>query len=111
MLTDITDTEGKYSFTNLATGYYTVEMSKAGYLPMRFNVSLEEGTNDPKNGYLSLDNLETPNDFRVVLTWGIYPTDLDSHLYGKLPQTLCMYTMRTRLTLSAEKVSNLIVMM
>ena len=81
--TGITDTEGKYSYSSIETGYYTVEMSRTNYMPTRFNVSLEEGANE-HNGYLSLNNLETPNDFRVVLTWGIYPTDLDSHLYGKL---------------------------
>lgn len=34
------------------------------------------------NGYLSRQNL-TAGEYRVVLTWGIYPTDTDSHIYGK----------------------------
>ena len=83
-LSGITDSEGNYEYTGIEAGYYTVRMSKQGYIDTEFNVTLDEGDGNISNGYLSRE-MNDSNEFRAVLTWGIYPTDLDAHLYGKTP--------------------------
>lgn len=89
ILRGTTDSSGKYDYSNnnLEAGYYTVKMSKTGYIDTVFNITLnaydanDANTRNVDNGYLSKEM--DSNEFRVVLTWGIYPTDLDSHLYGR----------------------------
>ncbi len=77
-----TDTEGKLSYSGISSGYYTVVMTKTDFTEARFNVTLNEGDDNTDCGYLSRMNL-AEGEYRVVLTWGVYPTDLDSHIYGK----------------------------
>lgn len=77
-----TDGSGNYSFT-LPAGYYTVEMSKEGYTTGYFNLTISGGkTINNKNASIS-PIMTFEKDFRVVLTWGANPSDLDSHLFGK----------------------------
>ncbi len=75
---------GNYSFTGLPEGYYTMEVSRPGYYNSYKNIIATNST--------SLQNLSlTPviyygtEDLRIVLEWGRYPTDLDSHLTGPRP--------------------------
>ncbi len=77
-----TDAGGKFSYSGIDAGYYTVVMTLDGYTEARFNATFNEGTNNDNIGCLSRRNL-AEGQYRVVLTWGVYPTDLDSHLYGK----------------------------
>ena len=77
-----TDENGTYSLT-LPAGYYTVEMSKDGYATGYFNVTISCGkTINNKNASIS-PIMTFGKDFRVVLTWGANPSDLDSHLFGQ----------------------------
>lgn len=79
----VSDLNGQYKFT-LPAGYYTIEMSKEGYTTGYFNISIAGGK-DLTNQNVSISpNMEFTKDFRVVLTWGQNPSDLDSHLIGKL---------------------------
>ena len=77
-----TDENGTYSLT-LPAGYYTVEMSKDGYATGYFNLTISGGkTINNKNASIS-PIMTFGKDFRVVLTWGANPSDLDSHLFGQ----------------------------
>lgn len=69
---------------SLNPGNYTLEIIKENYITNHINIAvvLDETktynvTLSPENSSIDADNL------RIVLTWGEYPWDLDSHLYGK----------------------------
>lgn len=69
---------------SLNLGNYTLEIIKENYITNHINIAvvLDETktynvTLSPENSSIDTDNL------RIVLTWGEYPWDLDSHLYGK----------------------------
>ena len=69
---------------SLNHGNYTLEIIKENYITNHINIAvvLDETktynvTLSPENSSIDTDNL------RIVLTWGEYPWDLDSHLYGK----------------------------
>ena len=75
---------GFYSFSSLAAGYYTAEVSGAGYNTTYFTVLCVGGETTANQ-----DAVVTPTIasgvVRIVLTWGLTPHDLDSHLTGPLP--------------------------
>ena len=82
-----TDSNGKYEYKlrnfltatiGLPVGPYTVLASKDGYVTSFFNVTVLPGkTNGNQNGSLTPE--VTGGDYRIVLTWGSTPSDLDSH--------------------------------
>jgi len=73
---------GTYSFT-LNAGYYTIEMQKSEYSTGYINVTvMGDVTVANQNG--SISPYMAGSQFRVVLTWGSNPQDLDSHLVGNL---------------------------
>ncbi|XKH50521.1 cell wall-binding repeat-containing protein [Chryseomicrobium palamuruense] len=76
-----TNQQGLYKDATLPVGYYTVEIKKSGYIS-NFMTLLSLGPNYPlvKNGSITPELLA--DELRVVLTWGEYPRDLDSHLKG-----------------------------
>lgn len=67
----------------LPAGNYTIEANKNGYITSTLNIYVI-------NGYTrsGLDIVMTPtisdDNFRIVLTWGENPRDLDSHVQGTL---------------------------
>lgn len=75
-----TDANGAYTLNNLA-GYYTAEFSKEGFVTGFANVFAADNQG-------SQDAVLTPilssNEYRIVLTWGEHPRDIDSHVAGKL---------------------------
>lgn len=74
-----TDSYGSYSL-EMEEGNYTAEFSKEGFITSYANVVCFDGN------YTSQDGSMTPvmeeNEYRIVLTWGESPRDLDSHLSG-----------------------------
>ena len=72
-----TDLDGKYSL-ELPSGYYTIEIVKDGYI-----TSYMEIVSVPYIGVQSIAISPELNsdEYRIVLTWGERPWDLDSHLY------------------------------
>lgn len=76
-----TDETGTFTIPGMATGTFTMTITADGYLDVTIeNVVIVEGRND-------LDPLvvtEAPpaGAYRIVLTWGERPSDLDSHLTG-----------------------------
>ncbi len=79
--TTITDSYGNYSL-NLPIGNYTLNASKNGYVSTMINIVVQKGIATVKNGSIS-PNVSGDN-FRIVLTWGANPEDVDSHVQGKL---------------------------
>lgn len=77
--TTSTDANGYYSI-DLPSGYYTFELSCANYTPGQINVAVEGNTSKSANG--SLSPIMSSDTYRIVLTWGTSPRDLDSHLVG-----------------------------
>ena len=76
-----TDSEGRYSL-NLPTGYYTATATREGYLPVVFNLYAIGGKVVDLGDRAMSPVLAATGDWRVVLTWGASPSDLDSHLTG-----------------------------
>lgn len=76
--------EGAYSFGNVSAGTYTVSAAGTGFVSnIRTGISVGGGrTVTDQNVSLSPDS--PGGTFRVVLTWGATPRDLDSHLTGPL---------------------------
>ena len=74
-----TDGNGQYSM-ELVAGYYTIEMVLDGYTTGYVNIQVDGGEAATANA--SLSPVMSSNTYRVVLTWGASPSDLDSHLSG-----------------------------
>jgi len=79
--TTITDQNGNFTFSNLAAGNYTLEIQGEGYLTTYLTATNIGGQVDQINGVISPE-LSNSSQFRIVLTWGETPHDLDSHLTG-----------------------------
>ena len=71
---------GTYSIS-LAPGTYTVEVSLTGYITSFFSAVSAVG-NAPAAQNFPLSPLLGANEFRIVLSWGATPADLDAHLTG-----------------------------
>lgn len=71
---------GSYTFSGEA-GKYTLEVSCSGYVTEYADVEIIKGqTKVGQNIVLSPEVAE--GEIRIVLSWGSYPTDLDSHAQG-----------------------------
>ena len=73
---DYTDVYGDF-LIGASLGAYTVEISKDGYITGFYN----QVANDQEGMTFSLSPILDENEYRVVLTWGDTPSDLDSHLF------------------------------
>lgn len=78
-----TNASGHYDM-ELPIGNYTILMNKDKYTANYMNVAITKNGNMESNGVITPnDESDIPvGDLRVVLTWGEYPSDLDSHMYG-----------------------------
>lgn len=76
-----TDANGNYSLT-LPLGNYTLTVSKEGYITGTVNIIVQQGTTNYQNG--SVSPVISGDDYRIVLTWGQNPCDLDTHVSGTL---------------------------
>lgn len=76
--TDLTNSQGKYSFEVLEAGDYTITAEKSDYITEFKNVQFD-GSAAEVNFVLSktIGN----DEYRVVLTWGEFPEDMDIHLF------------------------------
>lgn len=81
LTTTTTDDSGNYTIT-LPIGNYTLCASKEGYIPTMINVVVQKDVCTTKNG--SMTPIISGDSFRIVLTWGSSPSDLDSHVVGTL---------------------------
>lgn len=76
-----TSSSGFYSL-DLALGNYTLVVSKNGFITGTVNIIVQKGTTASQNG--SISPIISGDNFRIVLTWGANPRDLDSHMVGTL---------------------------
>lgn len=77
-----TDDAGQYYF-QLPLGNYTIYAVKEGYISVIINIVVTVNGTNNQNGSISPE--VTTGDYRVVLTWGEHPSDLDSHLQRITP--------------------------
>lgn len=75
-----TNENGTYEFT-INAGYYTLEFTNQNYTTTYSNITVTGGRIFTHNE--SLSPIMSTGKYRVVLTWGASPSDLDSHLSGK----------------------------
>lgn len=84
----ISDDTGKYFLGDLEAGYYTAEIMKDGFITGYENVYVGNSENNSEFSTTSQDLIISPSlsedEYRIVLTWGENPSDLDSHFTGKL---------------------------
>lgn len=67
--------------TEAEPGQYEIEVSCDGFITDSFQIEAEEGV--PLSGIsFTLSPVLSSGEIRMVLTWGAYPADLDSHLEG-----------------------------
>lgn len=81
LTTVTTNASGDYTVT-LPIGNYTLCASKAGYISTTINVVVQPNMCTTKNA--SMTPIISGDNFRIVLTWGASPSDLDSHVVGTL---------------------------
>jgi hypothetical protein len=79
--TGTTNGAGQYSIADVPTGYYTAELSAAGYVTAFISV-YSLGGQDTGNQNASISPVLAAGETRIVLTWGSAPSDLDTHLTG-----------------------------
>ena len=73
-----TDTSGNFSLQDVPSGNYTLVVQRDGYLPNYTNLTVDESYEYVE---ISLSpNLVAGQHFRIQLSWGEKPSDLDSHL-------------------------------
>ena len=72
---DTTDSNGNFTIS-VGSGCYTAEITKSGYVTGYFNVI----SGDEETTAMVLTPVLSDNEYRIVLTWGSTPDDLDSHL-------------------------------
>lgn len=82
VLTATTDSSGKYEFNNIDPSYYTMEVTKDDFVVGYFNVYASPSNEICKNQNFSISPLLSQGVYRIVLRWGQYPSDLDSHITG-----------------------------
>jgi hypothetical protein len=75
--------DGSYAFNNLAAGTYTVRATRTGYLEGTVNVTIAQATQVAPVLFMSPTG-GTAFAWRIVLSWGTSPSDLDAHLTGPL---------------------------
>ena len=79
--TGTTNGAGLFSIAGVPTGYYTAELAKTGYVTAFISIySLGGQTTGNQNA--SISPVLAAGETRIVLTWGVAPSDLDSHLTG-----------------------------
>lgn len=78
-----TEDFGAYRFDDIPAGNYTVEASGTGYITTYFSALSIGETNTP-NQNATISPEEEDIAFRIVLSWGETPSDLDAHLTGPI---------------------------
>ncbi|MDG6777114.1 carboxypeptidase-like regulatory domain-containing protein [Thiomicrorhabdus sp. zzn3] len=85
LATSTSDTSGNVSFSEMAPGVYTFEVSKDGYFTSYKNIAVTSTIATQTlflRPELNTGNLDTAADMSIILTWDQNPSDLDSHLTG-----------------------------
>ncbi len=87
----VTDENGRYMIQKttvfdvnfgLETGSYTLSVSKEGYIPNSFSISIVGGEDSEFDS--TITPIGSEEEYRIVLTWGVDPRDLDTHFNGTI---------------------------
>ena len=89
--TSNTDTDGLYRFIDVEVGNYTVELGGTGYTTTYFSV-ICIGGRTTGNQDATISPVLNPNEYRIILSWGKNPLDIDSHLTGPTPDEQRFHT-------------------
>lgn len=81
LYTTTTNENGYYNI-NYDTGFYTLELSKDGFTTNYKNIII--GLSAFASQDVTISPILTEGTYRIVLTWGENPRDLDSHVTGTL---------------------------
>jgi 5-hydroxyisourate hydrolase-like protein (transthyretin family) len=68
-----------YSLDALDAGYYTIVLSKEGYITTSYPITIA-GNNLTQTSDYTISPILADDEVRAVLTWGSSPSDLDSHM-------------------------------
>ena len=85
VVTTVYSDEDGYYEVELDPGNYTLRVSATDYTPASTSI-LVIGDETRSNQNCSLSPVLKEGEIRAVLTWGQYPSDLDSHLVGPTPE-------------------------
>jgi hypothetical protein len=77
-----TDSQGELAIQLSDYGDYTIKIFKEGYIPVEHSFFLD--LNEIPT-LLRVPLSEELKEYRIVLTWGAFPRDLDAHLAGPMP--------------------------
>lgn len=72
-------TDGKYSFADIPAGDYIIRASATGYVTSEKSITIAFNVSQTVNFALSPEL--NSGQYRIVLEWGQYPRDLDSHMW------------------------------
>lgn len=75
-----TASDGSY-LVSLPLGNYTMHATKSGFIATDVNIIVKNGETGAQNGAMS--PVVADGEYRIVLTWGELPHDLDAHMQGK----------------------------
>lgn len=102
-----TNANGSFE-TEAEPGQYEVEVSCEGFITEKFEIEAEEDV--PLSGInFTLSPVLSSGEIRIVLTWGAYPADLDSHLKGTSAngETFELYYGRRNIESGGEQIASL----
>lgn len=88
-----TNSYGKYT-ADLPLGNYTITASKEGFITNSFNIVVLKNVSREQNGTIS--PVGYGDNYRIVLSWGENPRDLDSHVVGTLSDGSIFHTYFSR---------------
>lgn len=78
-----TDASGNYAMTNLPFGTYMLSVDLSGYINLQRTIQHQSGVTVER---VSLSPLLAEGEYRVVLTWGEVPSDLDAHVWTTISE-------------------------
>jgi hypothetical protein len=75
-----TDADGEFTIENIATGTLLMTVRATGYLEFSEEIEVVDGVNEIPS--IPVAVAPPAGAYRIVLSWGQQPSDLDSHLTG-----------------------------
>lgn len=85
VITTVTSgSNGQYTISDIPGGNYTIEVNKTNYITAYASV-VSIGGQTTSNQNVSITPIIDDEEIRIILDWGQFPFDLDSHLTGPIP--------------------------
>lgn len=75
------DNNGMFSFNDIPSGTYTAYFSKEGYISDFIVLSVLGGMTTSDFSMNLSPDIRTERGYRIILSWGAHPEDLDSHIF------------------------------